>query len=392
MLRARESAGMEWLGSLGLTTPGYTRLAKVDELAGNVELAKIGPPWVVKPDISLGGKGSLGLVHVVNHPADLSAAVENLLNRTVLGSPIDAVIIEEAIPGEEFYLSVCFDGARRAPVIRLALQGGVGFDPAAAASVYVGSFMVPDADQSIRCFVEDVCGAHHPALAAALGDLTNRLWAAFFASEAVLLELNPIRWDGRSLTPVGLALEFDDAGSPRSQPMRPVGLQSGPRPVSTAEQRISELDKRLGGPAMKFIELDGDVALLVVGGGASLLSFDQLSGAGVRPACYADYSPGAGLEKLVALLRAGLALPNLRGAIIGAAILSLMDCRTFAQGIARAIEESRLDTTAVPTVVRLAGTDELAARDILAPIPGLTLLGRESTLEDACQALVERIS
>lgn len=383
---------MTWLRSQGLSTPDFECFSRSDRLSDRPGVLQFGPPWVVKPDISLGGKGNRGLVRFASSAQEVEAAITTLFDQDVLGTEVSSVIVEEAVPGDEFYLSVALDGAKRAPMVRLALRGGVGFDAGTAGHVYLGSFTAAGAADQFQDFVDEVCGEANTPLAVALEEMVSALWQCFFSSEAVLLELNPLKWDGQSLRPVGIALEFDEDAQLADGSTRPASLEQSSRPRTAAERDVVDLDKSLGGPSMKFIELDGDVALLVVGGGASLVAFDYLAARGIDPACYADYSPGAGLDKLVALLRAGLSRPGLKGAMIGAAILSLMDCRTFAEAIDCAIKESGYDPRRLPTVVRLAGSDEEQAHRLLSSIPGLLTVGRDTTIEEACQLLVDRLS
>lgn len=391
-MRARESVGMGWLSAHGVATP---LLKTYDEGAlsqGSVELPQFDGPWIVKPDVSLGGKGNSGLVRKVDGAEELDQALRALIGSDVGGEPLKAVVAEQMIPGEEFYLSVAVDGELGAPVIRLALAGGVGFDADRDAQSLVGTFSEPFDRARVQVFADEVCEERgDPILAAAIGDVLYRLWDCFIQSEAVLLELNPVRWDGERIVAVGVALEFDETCSVAAEAFRPEGLEARRRSLTRREQEIAEADEKLGGPAMKFLELQGDVGLLVVGGGASLLAFDYLANHGADPACYVDYSPGAGVEKLTTLLTAGLTIPNVRGFIIGAAILSLMDCNTFAVAIVRALEESGVDPLKVPVVVRLGGPQEAEAHLMLAEVPGLVTLGRDQSIEDACGVLLERL-
>lgn len=388
MARTRESEAMSWLARLGLAVPHHVVVASPSE----VDVARFsGPPYIAKPDVALGGKGARGLVAACADHDELRAEVRALLAADIEGVAVDAVVVEEAIEGEELYLSVAIDEAR-GPVVRLASSGGIGFDAAAAAVIAPATFE-PLLDRELTTLV-DAAGITDGVLAGHLKHITDVIWRAFVASEATLLELNPIRWDGRRAVAVGAALEFDDdarsaarAFWPRvdQHPAARLGRPPTPREAQVAVAAVP------GRPSSSFIELGGDVAMLVVGGGAGLVCFDRLRRLGLRPACIADHSPGAGEVALRSIIEAGLSIPGVRGAIFGAVVISLADTVPYARAFVDGARHASVAVEGLPIVVRLAGPNEDEAHRILATYPGLVVLGRESTIEDACDVLAARM-
>ena len=388
MARTRESEAMRWLSSIGVPVPEVTVVerADLDHLRLPFEL-----PVVAKVDLSLGGKGSRGLVHRAETSDELRRALADLLDREVAGEPVTSVVVEEAVEGAEIYVSVSMDDVL-GPVVRLAGRGGVGFDATSAASVAPGC-LEPLLDHHLQDLVERA-GITDRALAARLRHIIEVLWRAFVASEATLLELNPVRWDGSRAVAVGVALEFDDNARPAARAFWPVvedrlrsSVGRAPTPRELAVAAASQAEPDL--PAIAFVELKGDVASLVVGGGASLVCFDRLRSLGLWPACFADHSPGAGERKLQAIVEAGLRVPGVRGAVFGAVVISLADCAPYARALVQGVQAVGIDVEQVPIVARLAGPNEEEARKILAELPGLHVLGREATIEDACDLLAE---
>ncbi len=390
MARAPEFAALDWLATNGMRVPSHLRIAGLD--AGQVAGVKFGPPWVVKPDVAVGGKGNLGAVRVARTIDELSEAISAALDFDAGAGPAGAACVEEFVPGQEYYLSISIDDSRRSAVVRCSNSGGVGFDARTA------PIWEPGSDELLNPGAFDrllqTAGISDQRLASEIRQIGTIAWDLFRRSEAILIEFNPIRWDGHRAVPVGFALEFDDNATPTARAAWPEierGVDYG-RPQTDREAAVARADKaqpRL--PMVRFLELQGDTALLIVGGGAALLCFDHLRERGAEPACYADYSPGAGADKLKALVEAGLTVPGVEGAIFGAVVVSLADVMELARGLVDGIGAAGVDARQLPIVARIAGPNEEQARALLNTVPGLIALGREHTLEQACDRLLKEM-
>ncbi len=384
MPRATESAAMPWFRRLGLATPELVVVTDERSLAPHEPA--FGPPWVVKPDLARSGKALSGLVHICWSRDELSAAVAATLRS---GAP---AVVEEYVEGDECYVSIALDEVSYGAVVRASVTGGVGIDADRAAAVRVG-LSEGLHDREVVTLL-DQADVQDRQLRWALAHALQILWAAFCAAEAVLVEVNPFRWNEQRLVAVGVAVEFDPHGRAASRPFRPgVLVEPGtaphraPTPREIAVREADAADPHR--PGVTFFELDGDVAYLISGGGAGLVGLDYLHDNGVFPACYLDASPGAGSAKVQALFRSALSVPGIRGVLFGAAVLNLVDARELAQEFIEAAEAAGFDAGHVPTVVRLAGPYEAEARAMLKRgLPGALVLDRAASLEDACDLLI----
>jgi len=392
VVRARESAGLAWLGTQGLNVPKFV-VVEPDIHLDNLVLP-FEAPWIVKPDVAIGGKGQRGLVHRCEDQAALQHAVTHLFTQQFNGSPLTAVIIEECVDGDEFFLAIAIDEQHRRPVVRCAPVGGVGFD-ATTTNVCEASLVTGLDDAALHAtiraagFVNETIDIVHHTL--------RQMWDAFVASEAVLIEVNPLKWDGHQGVAVGIALEFDphsptsvDARRPKLETTLAASLGRTP---TVREDAVAQADAREANrPGMTFFELDGDIAFVVAGGGAALFTFDFLHDHGLSPACYTDYSPGGGLDKLTALFEAALSIPNIRGVFVGVAVLNVMDTQFFADALLTALDTTGIDPHTVPIVARIAGPGEALTLQRLRAVSGLTVFGREETLEHAGSVLVAELA
>jgi len=397
MIRSIESSSLPWLSSWGFHTPRFICLTDGQTLPNGLASELGEGPWVVKPDTARGGKGQAGLVKICATLSELAAAVSELASPSHTAGPSERVIVQEYVDGSECYASVAFDETARAPLMRLAAAGGVGFDALRdAASVPVDpmlGLLESDVNQLLAASGIGRGSRHGPATRRML----HQLWRAFSTSEATLIEVNPFRVDGETLTAVGVALEFDDHADEYTRSLRPYEMVDEDRfrlgEVTERERAVFEINRRMSStPAVSFIELPGEIALLISGGGGALLCMDRVTDLGSNAACYVDSSPGAGPEKLHQMLLSGLRVPHLRGVLFGAVVVSLDDVTRMTEAFIRAVRESGFDPQAVPVVARIAGPNEEEAHRLMKEhLPAVRLLGRESTLDDACALIVDLV-
>src|SRR5205085_5034308 len=83
-----------------------------------------------------------------------------------------------------------------------------------------------------------------------------------------------------------------------------------PTALEREAQRIDAMDHR--GVAGRVVEFNGDLALLIGGGGASLTVFDAVRRYGGRPANYCEVGGNPTEEKVAALTALLLSKPGVR--------------------------------------------------------------------------------
>ena len=141
----------------------------------------------------------------------------------------------------------------------------------------------------------------------------------------------------------------------------------------------------------RFIELDGDIALLIGGGGGSLVLFDAVQRAGGRPACYTEIGGNPSAEKVRRLTRVVLSCPGVRGLLVGHNITNNTQVDLVAAGVAQALADLDLDPRQFPVVAREVGTHDELGRAIF-NAAGVEYLGEDVTMDEAARLIVERVS
>ena len=186
---------------------------------------------------------------------------------------------------------------------------------------------------------------------------------------------------------------IDENGLPRHpewEEFADGSLISAWRRYNERERMVAEVNRRFKGGAIRYTELDGDIAIFVGGGGAGLLMHDQMLAAGGRPANHTDMNPGAGSdEKNRAVYRAIFDNPAVNCLLVASNYLQLTDCRGRVEPLLEVMDERGIDARDFPIVLRIIGPGEKEARELVVDRPGITYLPFEATMEDGVRAVVE---
>jgi len=170
-------------------------------------------------------------------------------------------------------------------------------------------------------------------------------------------------------------------------------LGRAPTEREIAVKKIDEGEKYYQGTAGKYMEMDGDIAILFSGGGASIANMDALLKTGLKPANYTEYSGNPPREKVYALAKIVLSKPNLRGLWIAGGVANFTNIAETFQGIADVLDEIKPN---YPIVVRRAGPfekegltlmQECAIRNNL----NMKIFGKETSMSETAEVLAEMI-
>ncbi|HTD90207.1 MAG TPA: ATP-grasp domain-containing protein, partial [Burkholderiales bacterium] len=83
-------------------------------------------PWIVKGQISAGGRGKAGIIKKANTPQEIAEHTQAIIGRVVNGRRVDAVRIEQQVAGaSEAYISLMIDAAEAGVRVIMAAEGGM---------------------------------------------------------------------------------------------------------------------------------------------------------------------------------------------------------------------------------------------------------------------------
>ena len=124
-----------------------------------------------------------------------------------------------------------------------------------------------------------------------------------------------------------------------------------------AARKIDENDHR-GVAGKTYMDLDGDIGIMTSGGGATMTLMDALQHYGLHPANYTEYSGNPPQEKVEALARIVLSIPNLKALLVAGVVANFTDIHATLQGLITVLRDVR---PTYPIIIRRAGpNDELA--------------------------------
>jgi succinyl-CoA synthetase beta subunit len=341
---------------------------------------EIGYPCVVKAQVLIGGRGKAGGVKLAKDRAQATEHATAILGMDIKGFTVHEVWIEGASDiAEEYYASIVFDRAAKAPLVMLSTQGGMDIEEVAENS--------PEA--LARLHVDPLLGFqefHGRKLAFAagipadlirpVGAMLSKLYDAFVAEEAMLIEVNPlIVTPARDVTALDAKVTLDDNSLYRHTDNAALRDPSAQDPQ---EQMAHER-------GLTYVKLDGDIGILGNGAGLVMSTLDVVAQAGGAPANFLDAGGGSKSDAIVSAVEVILSDDKVR-----AVLFNIFGGITRGDEVAKGlIEAYGILRPTVPFVVRLDGTNDVEGRRLLAEAD-LPNVVTAATMNEAAELVVER--
>jgi succinyl-CoA synthetase beta subunit len=317
-----------------------------------------GGPWVVKGQITAGGRGKAGIIRKASTIQEVSRLSADVMGRTIKGKRVESIRIEQQVTGaEEAYIGFLIDAAQAGVRIIVSERGGVDIEALPAGSIRSHT-VVAQPGAMLACvdrLVEGMAGHKAAAIRAAAVNLTS----LFLDREAVLIEINPlfVRSDG-SWVAGDAKIVTDDNALERQPKLRDI--------LSERAGAYPEVALKLDhGFDYVVVDPEGEIGLLTTGAGLSMMLIDELRAAGLKPFNFLDIRTG-GLRgettRLVKVLQWIGEAPRVRVVLINV-FAGITDLGEFSRLLVGAIEQA--PALKIPVVARLVGNGLPAAREVL---------------------------
>jgi succinyl-CoA synthetase beta subunit len=350
------------LGTHGVAVPRGRSTASADDVSGIVnELG--GGVTVVKAQIHAGGRGKGGGVKVAKTPAEALEHAKKILGMQLVtyqtgpaGQKVQRILVEEGLQMErELYLGIVLDRSTQMPVVMVSPDGGMEIEKVAHDTP----------ERIFKAFVHPGIGLQAfqcRKLAFALGlsgdqvgkavKMMMSLYAAFIATDASLLEINPlvVTADGNLLA-LDAKMSFDDNALYRHPDIKALRDLAEEDPLEVEASKYS----------LNYIKLDGTIGCMVNGAGLAMATMDIIKLAGGEPANFLDVGGGANAEQIKNAFRILMSDKAVKAVLINI-FGGILRCDVLAQGVIAAVKDLGVP---VPIVIRMEGTNVELGKQML---------------------------
>jgi succinyl-CoA synthetase beta subunit len=350
---------------------------------------RIGGVTVVKAQVKVGGRGKAGGVKVAKTPDEAADLAGQILGMDIKGHTVHRVLVDPGAQIEqEYYVSFLLDRANRTFLAMASYEGGMEIEqlaverPDALARVPVDALAGVDLAKAREIAA---AGKFPPEVADQVADVLVKLWQAFVAADATLVEVNPLaRLSDGSVKALDGKVTLDDNANFRQ-----------PDNASYVDVESTDpLEQRAKDKHLNYVKLDGSVGIIGNGAGLVMSTLDVVAYAGekygsVKPANFLDIGGGASAEVMANGLEIILSDPAVKSVFVNV-FGGITACDAVANGIVSAFQllGSRGEAVDKPLVVRLDGNNAELGRQILtdAALPGVQQV---DTMDDAADKAAE---
>jgi succinyl-CoA synthetase beta subunit len=372
-----EYQGKQLFARHGVPVPRGGYAATIDDALDVAD--GIGYPVVVKAQVQIGGRGKAGGIKVAQDRDEAATHCEAILGMDIRGLTVRELWIEEASDiASEYYASFVFDRSAKATLAMLSTKGGMDIeavaeeDPTAIARLHIDPLLgFQDFHARRLCFEAGVDGD----VVRPVSELLAKLYEAYVAEEAMLVEVNPlIVKNDRTVAALDAKVTLDDNALFRHQ-------ENAELRNPSAEDPQEQMAKERG---LTYVKLDGDIGILGNGAGLVMSTLDVVAQAGGTPANFLDAGGGSKAEAITSAVEVILSDPKVK-AVLFNIFGGITRCDEVARGLITAFEQIK---PTVPFVVRLDGTNDVEGRRLLSEA-NLPNVYTAATMDEAARKVVE---
>jgi len=392
-LRLLEFESKKILRKYQIPTPDGKVFSPTDQI-------DIDRPVVLKAQIPIGGRGKAGGVLDSFTSEEANSCITNLFSTLIRGYNVKKVLVEDRVHAEhEFFMAVTYDTLAKSPIAIFSRKGGVDIEELAdrePEKVRRENFQVWSGLPRYRAREIIAESGISGKLLLGLSEILSKLAEIFINYDATLAEINPLALteDGR-LIALDCHLDIDEDAIFRHKDIAEIKQDEtrveSAKSTSKFEREaaaIDNLDHR--GVAGRVIEFDGDMGLIIGGGGASLTAFDAIRAHGGKPANYCEIGGNPSVLKVKELTRLILSKPNVNKIAVIMNVVSNTRVDMVARGIIKGILESGKKPSETIAAFRIPGAWEEEGAKILSKY-GVSFLDRKVSIDEAARIAVEKM-
>ena len=280
-------------------------------------------PFIAKAQLRSGDRKKAGGIVVVETKEDLTPTLNTLIGSTINNERVETVLLEPYFETkEQYYLSFSYSTKHKGPVLALNPHGGSGINNAHLYPINVLEELTDTQIMSELTHANFNQEDHRQ-----LTNIILNLWKLFKTESAIVAEINPL--------------------------------------IKTNDNTFFAVDAKVDLGTRRPVEvMDGDIAVIASGGGASLINMDALLAAGGKPANYAEYSGNPPRDVVTKITKEVLERPGIKGCWVVGGIANFTDIYETMSGFVEGLKSVTPKPT-FPFVIRRDGPRQPEAMAML---------------------------
>lgn len=368
------------------TLPGRTASTAAEAVQAAESLGGTG--WIVKAQVHAGGRGKAGGVKSARSLDDVASVAGQMLGSRLTtqqtgkeGLPINQVLIEPMCNiARELYVSAVVDRGKQRLAFIASGVGGMDIEQVAATQPQKVLRVSVDPVMGLMPYQSRQLGfglGLDLQQVTSLGKILDGVYRLFIASDASLVEINPlIVTDKGELIALDAKINLDDNGLYRQSQLAALRdlTQEDEKEIIAQQHNLN------------YISLGGSIGCMVNGAGLAMATMDLIKLHGGDPANFLDVGGGTTSERVAEAFKLILSDAKVKAVLVNI-FGGIVRCDLIAEGIIQAIKEVQVT---VPVVVRLEGTNVEKGREMLRD-SGLAITPAEG-LTEAAQKVVRAAS
>ena len=392
-MRLLEYESKEILAEIGIPVPSSI-------LVSSHKHASLPSPAIIKAQIPIGGRKKAGGILEALDKNECESNIKQMLFNNLKGYRVNKVLVEEKLDiAQEFFLGITYDTIAKEPIAIFSAEGGVNIEEL----VLQKPEKVQRRHFSVRTGLPEYKAREMISLTGisgktllGLSNIFSLLSNIFLQYDAIIAEINPLAQtvDGKRVA-LDCHLEIDDDALFRNRKI--AQMQKDPNRI-TGRQKQSDFEKKAveidnldqKGVAGRLIEFDGDIGLIIGGGGASLTAFDAVQRHGGHPANYCEIGGNPSVLKTKELTKHILSKPGVEKIAVIMNVVSNTRVDLMARGVIKGILEAGKQPSETLVVFRIPGAWEEEGSKILSKY-GVDYCDRTISIDEAARKGVENM-
>jgi len=368
-------------------------------VARSIEEVFIERPSVLKGQIPAGGRKKAGGIAFVTNQEEGRREASRIFGMNLNGYTVKELLVEDHIAiQKEYFVAVTYDTVAKTAIAIFGSEGGIDIEELA---IKHPEKVVKERFSIRKGFLEfqarNIClagGLKGKELLDVSGIL-QRAVQLFLDCDATLVEINPL-----ALTAKGESfacdahIDIEDEALYRQKKLEIFGVkkrESGARKKSEFEKKAEEIDSLdHRGVAGRLIEFEGDLGLIIGGGGASLTTFDAVRKNGGHPANYCEIGGNPSVLKVKELTKHILSNPGVKKIAVIMNVVSNTRVDLVARGVIKGILEAGREPKKTIAIFRIPGAWEEEGFKILNRY-GIEYFGRDVSIDEAARRAVAKV-